>query len=160
KAMASILTANLIRLREEGFKPDRDLVLALTADEEGGRFNGVDWLVKNHRDLIDAELGLNEGGGGQSKSGRRIANTVQASEKVFQSFRLEVKNPGGHSSLPVPDNAIYHLAEGLARLAKFDFPVQLNEVTRAFFERMSALEAGQLAADMKAITRTPPDAAV
>lgn len=160
KAMAAIWIANLIRLKREGLTPDRDLIVALTADEESGDYNGVEWLVKNHRHLIDAEYCLNEGGGGASKQGRRLFNAVQASEKVFQSFRLEVKNPGGHSSLPVKDNAIYHLAEGLARLAAFDFPVQLNEVTRAFFERMSALETGQLAADMKAVTRTPPDATV
>src|SRR5262245_28292839 len=94
KAMAAIFVANLVRYLRDGFKPDRDVILALTADEEGGRFNGVDWLVKSHRDLVDAELGLNEGGGGQLKAGRRVANTVQASEKVFQSFRLEVRNPG------------------------------------------------------------------
>jgi len=159
KAMAAIWVANLIRYKQAGFTPDRDLIVALTADEEGGDFNGVEWLLKNHRELIDAEYGLNEGGGGDLKGGRRLLNEVQASEKVFLSFRLEVKNPGGHSSLPVKNNAIYHLADGLSRLAKFEFPVKLNEVTRAFFERMSMIEGGQLGADMKAITRTPPDAA-
>src|SRR3989475_6137417 len=132
KAMASMLTANLIRLKEEGFAPDRDLILALTADEEGGTFNGVDWLVKNHRGLIDAELALNEGGSGQMKNGKYLINEVQASEKVYQDFRLETKNPGGHSSRPVKDNAIYHLSAGLARLAAFDFPVNMNEVTRGY----------------------------
>src|SRR5713101_4890754 len=141
KAMASQFVANLIRLKEEGFKPDRDLILALTADEEGGTFNGVDWLVKNHKDLIDAEFAINEGGGGNMRKGKYLTNEVQASEKVFQNFRLEVTNSGGHSSLPVKDNAIYHLSEGLARLAKFDFPVQLNEVTRGYFGRSAAVEA-------------------
>jgi acetylornithine deacetylase/succinyl-diaminopimelate desuccinylase-like protein len=159
KAMAAILVANLIRYRREGFRPDRDLILALTADEEGGDANGASWLVKEHRDLIDAELGLNEGGGGEIKDGRKIANTVQASEKVFQSFRLEVKNPGGHSSLPVPENAIYRLAESLLRISRFRFPLRLNEITRAFFSRASGALPGPEAADMKAILADPPDAA-
>jgi acetylornithine deacetylase/succinyl-diaminopimelate desuccinylase-like protein len=133
KAMAAQLVANLIRYRQEGFKPDRDLILALTADEEGGDSNGVAFLLEKHRGLIDAELALNEGGGGGIRNGRRIGLSVQASEKVFQSFRLEVKNPGGHSSLPVPENALYRLAAGLTRLAPHKFPVRLNEVTRAFF---------------------------
>jgi acetylornithine deacetylase/succinyl-diaminopimelate desuccinylase-like protein len=157
--MAAIFVANLIRYVREGFRPDRDLVLALTADEEGGSFNGVDWLLKNHRDLVDAELGLNEGGGGQMKAGRRLANTVQASEKVYQSFRLEVKNPGGHSSLPVPENAIYRLAEGLVRLSRYRFPVRLNDVTRQFFERSAATVADPEAADRRAVARIPPDLA-
>ena len=112
KAMASQFVANLIRLKEEGFTPDRDLILALTADEEGGDFNGVDWLVKNHSDLIDAEFAINEGGGGTMRKGKYLTNEVQASEKVYQDFQLEVTNAGGHSSLPVKDNAIYHLVAG------------------------------------------------
>ena len=124
KAMAAQFVANLIRLKQEGFTPDRDLILALTADEEGGNFNGVDWLLKNHRDLIDAEFAINEGGGGTMRTGKYLINEVQASEKVYQDFRLEVTNAGGHSSLPVKDNAIYHLAGGLARLAAFEFPVR------------------------------------
>ena len=158
KAMASILTANLIRLKEEGFKPDRDLILALTADEEGGKFNGVDWLVKNHKNLIDAALALNEGGSGQMKNGKYLINQVQASEKVYQDFRLESKNAGGHSSRPVKDNAIYHLSQGLERLATFDFPVHMNEVTRAYFDRMAAFESDpKMAADMRAVARPNPD---
>jgi acetylornithine deacetylase/succinyl-diaminopimelate desuccinylase-like protein len=158
KAMASILTANLIRLKAEGFKPDRDLILALTADEEGGRFNGVDWLVKNHRNLIDAALAINEGGSGQMKNGKYLINEVQASEKVYQDFRLESKNPGGHSSRPVKDNAIYHLSQGLERLAAFEFPVHMNEVTRAYFERMAAFQSDpKIAADMRAVARSNPD---
>jgi acetylornithine deacetylase/succinyl-diaminopimelate desuccinylase-like protein len=159
KAMATIFVANLIRYKQEGFKPDRDIILALTADEEGGTFNGVDWLIKNHRQLIDAQFGINEGGGGQIRNGKKMLNAVQASEKVYQSFLLEVRSKGGHSSRPVKDNAIYHLAEGLTRLAKFDFPVNLNEVTRAYFERTSKLETGQTASDLKAVTNTPPDSA-
>ena len=157
KAMAAIWIATLIRLREEGFRPDRDIVVALTSDEETGPANGVDWLLKTHRDLVDADLALNEGGRGQIKDGRYIANGIQASEKVFESFRLEVTNPGGHSSLPRKDNAIYRLAAGLGRLAAFDFPVQLGEVTRAYFDRMASLTPGPEAADMKAVLRAPPD---
>jgi acetylornithine deacetylase/succinyl-diaminopimelate desuccinylase-like protein len=157
KAMAALFMANLIRYRREGFRPERDLVLALTADEEGGDHNGVAWLLDGHRALIESEYGLNEGGRGLTREGRRLANQVQASEKVYVSFALEVTSPGGHSSLPVRDNAIYHLAEGLTRLAGFDFPAQLSEVTRAYFERMSSVESGPVAADMKAAVATPPD---
>ena len=134
--MAAQFVANLLRLkRGRRSRSDRDLILALTADEEGGTFNGVDWLVKNHRDLIDAEFAINEGGGGSMRKGKYLTNEVQASEKVYQDFRLEVTNAGGHSSLPVKDNAIYHLAAGLARLRRYEFPVELNEVTRTYFER-------------------------
>jgi acetylornithine deacetylase/succinyl-diaminopimelate desuccinylase-like protein len=157
KAMAAIWIATLIRLRQEGYRPDRDLVVALTADEETGPANGVDWLLKTHRDLLDAEIAINEGGRGLIKDGRYLANGIQASEKVFESFRLEVTNPGGHSSLPRKDNAIYQLAAGLTRLAAFEFPVRIGEVTRAYFESMSALTPGPEGEDMKAAARTPPD---
>ena len=160
KAMASQFVANLIRLKEEGFKPDRDLILALTADEEGGDFNGAEWLVKNHKDLIDAEFAINEGGGGSMRKGKYLTNEVQASEKVYQDFHLEVTNPGGHSSLPVKDNAIYHLAAGLARLSAYTFPVELNEVTRAYFAKTADVEADPtLAADMRAVAKATPDPA-
>ena len=160
KAMAAQFVANLIRLKQEGFTSDRDVILALTADEEGGTFNGVDWLVKNHKNLIDAEFAVNEGGGGNMRKGKYLTNEVQASEKVFQDFHLEVTNPGGHSSLPVKDNAIYHLAGGLARLAAFDFPVQMNEVTRGYFERSASVQDDpKMAADMRAVARPTPDAA-
>ena len=122
KGMASQFVANLIRLKEEGFKPDRDIILMLTADEEGGDFNGAEWLVKNHRDLIDAELAVNEGGGGTMRKGKYLTNEVQASEKIYQDFKLEATNSGGHSSLPVKDNAIYHLSGALARLAGVRVP--------------------------------------
>jgi acetylornithine deacetylase/succinyl-diaminopimelate desuccinylase-like protein len=156
---AASLVANLIRLKREGFKPDRDVILALTADEEEGDANGVEWLLKNHRELIDAAYCINtDAGDGQIKNGKRMRVTVQTSEKVYQDFQLEVKNRGGHSSLPVKDNAIYHLVDGLARLAKFEFPVRLNETTRLYFERVAESETGQVAADMKAFARNPTDA--
>jgi acetylornithine deacetylase/succinyl-diaminopimelate desuccinylase-like protein len=158
KAMASQFVANLIRLKEEGFKPSRDLILALTADEEGGDFNGAEWLVAGHRDLVDAEFAINEGGGGTMRQGKYLANEVQASEKVYQDFKLEVTNSGGHSSIPVKDNAIYHLAQGLARLSAYEFPVQLNEITRGYFERSASVETDPaIAADMRAVARPASD---
>lgn len=158
KDEAAIHIANLIRLKREGFQPDRDIIVALTADEEGGTDNGVQWLLENHRDLIDAAYALNEGGGGAMKNGQRISNAVQASEKVYQSFVLEVTNPGGHSSLPVKDNAIYRLADGLTRIRDYDFPVSLNAVTRVYFERSAAIEQGELAEAMRGVLADPPDA--
>jgi acetylornithine deacetylase/succinyl-diaminopimelate desuccinylase-like protein len=132
----------------------------LTADEEGGRFNGIDWLVKNHRPLIDAEFAINEGGGGTMRKGKYLTNEIQASEKVYQDFRLEVTNAGGHSSLPVKDNAIYHLSAALARIAAFEFPVQLNEVTRTYFERSAKVESDpKIAADMRAVAGETTDLA-
>jgi acetylornithine deacetylase/succinyl-diaminopimelate desuccinylase-like protein len=160
KAMAAAFVANLIRYRQEGFAPDRDLILALTADEEGGGHNGVVWLLKEHRALIDAELALNEGAGGSLKNGRRVANSVQASEKIVQSYRLEVTNRGGHSSLPIKDNAIWHLAGGLARLADFDFPVSLDEVNRRFFEWAATQVGGSLGDDIRAVARGDRDPTV
>jgi acetylornithine deacetylase/succinyl-diaminopimelate desuccinylase-like protein len=157
KAMAAIFVANVIRLRREGYRPDRDLILALTADEEGGTANGVDFLLREHRPLVAAAFGLNEGGRGQMKNGRRIANVIQTSEKVYLSFRLEVKSPGGHSSLPVKDNAIYTLAAGLGRLAAFSFPVRTTETTRTYFERLAASQPEPLASDMRAVARPTPD---
>ena len=161
KAMAAIFVANLIRYKKEGLAPNRDIIVALTADEEllDVPTNGVSWLLKNHRNLIDAELALNEGGGVALKSGKPFFSRLQASEKVSVMYGLEVKNPGGHSAVPSKDNAIYHLSEGLARLAKFDFPLQLTEATRVYFQRTAALESGQDAEDMKAILHDPPDAA-
>ena len=108
--------------------------------------------------MIEAEFGLNEGGGGAIRNGKKLFNSVQASEKIYQSFLLEVKNKGGHSSRPVKDNAIYHLAAALQRLAQFDFPINLNEVTRAYFERVSKFESGETAAAMKGVTQNPSDA--
>lgn len=156
---AAQLSAALLRLRRGNFQPNRDLILALTAGEEGGvEDNGVVWLLRNQRGLVDASMCLNADGGGVPKrGGKRLAFEIQAAEKIFWSFRLEVKGPGGHSSLPTKDNPIYRLAEGLARLSRYEFPVRLNEITRGYFERMSALETGQTASDMQAILKTPPD---
>ena len=159
KAMAAIFVANLLRMKQQGLVPERDIILALTADEEGGDHNGVQWLLANHRTLVDAEYGLNEGGGGQSKGGKKIANRVQASEKVYVDFTLETTNKGGHSSQPQPVNAIDDLAGALARIAKFTFPPKLNEVTRAYFEKMAGVEQGQTAADFQAMAQTSPDQA-
>src|SRR5271167_4537114 len=143
KAQASVWIANLIRYKRERFKPDRDIIVALTADEEGGGpFNGVDWLLKNRRELIDAEFALNEGGWGEEAGGKKISNDVQVSEKYVINFRFEVRNKGGHSSLPVADNAIYHLAGALERLSAFGFPLKTNEVTAAYFKQMAGIEAG------------------
>lgn len=161
KSMAAAFVANMIRMKQEGFVPNRDIILALTADEEliPTKFSGVEYLLNNHRNLIDAALALNEGGSGLlDKNGKPLYHGIQAGEKVFQTYRLEVTNPGGHSARPARDNAIYHLADGLSRLGKFDFPFKLNDASRAYFERASALESGQVAADMKAILRDPPDA--
>ena len=149
KAQASIWLANLIQYKKEGFRPDRDIIVALTADEEGGGpFNGVDWLVKNHRDLIDADFALNEGGWGEIINGRHVANYLQVAEKYVMNFRLEVRNKGGHSSLPVPDNAIYRLARALTRLSDFAFPLKTNEVTAAYFRQMGEIESGPLKQDL------------
>lgn len=154
------LVANIIRLRQEGFTPNRDLIFALTADEEGGSANGVRWLETNHRDLIDAEFCINpDGGGGDSKNGKPVAIAIQTSEKIYISYSLEVKNNGGHSSLPIRDNAIYSLASGLTRLAEFDFPVMLNETTRNFFKKVAGKESDQVKSDIHAILRTPADTA-
>jgi acetylornithine deacetylase/succinyl-diaminopimelate desuccinylase-like protein len=155
----AILVATLIRLKQEGYAPDRDIIVALTADEEGGKSNGVDWLLRNRRDLIDAEYVLNpDGGGVYTRNGKPSIVEVDASEKLYADYQLEIHSVGGHSSLPVPDNAIYHLASGLGRLEQHQFPFELNEVTRVFFERMARVEQGQTAADMQAILKNPPSA--
>jgi acetylornithine deacetylase/succinyl-diaminopimelate desuccinylase-like protein len=160
KDMAAIFVATLIRLRREGFVPDRDLVLALTAGEETGEDNGVQWLLANRRDLIDADFCINgDAGDPLEQAGRRVARVVQASEKVYHDVRLEVHNPGGHSSMPVPDNAIYRLAAALQRLAVFRFPASLNEVSRAYFERMAPTQTPDMAADIHALLRDTLDTA-
>ena len=161
KYMAAAFLANLIRYKQEGYKPDRDIILALETDEEilDRDALGIQWLLKNHRDLIDAEFALNEGGGVGLKKGKPIRNSVQTSEKVSLTYTLEVKNRGGHSSVPAKDNAIYRLAEGLARLSKFSFPFKLNETTRAYFERTAELEGDQMAADIRSVISGRPDPA-
>jgi acetylornithine deacetylase/succinyl-diaminopimelate desuccinylase-like protein len=154
------LVANLIRLKQEGFVPNRDIIVALTEDEENGDANGVAWLLANHRDLIDADYCINpDGGNGDIKNGQHIVMEVQTSEKIYLDFRLEVHNKGGHSSLPVKENAIYRLAGALTRLAAFEFPIRLNETTRMFFERSALQQTGQTKADMLAMMKTPIDTA-
>ena len=160
KFMAAVFVANLQRYRQEGFKSNRDIILALETDEEIGDDDGlgIQWLLKNHRNLIDAEFALNEGGYVGMKNDKPIRNTVQTSEKIYVSFRLEVKNRGGHSSLPTKDNAIYRLAAGLTRLGNFDFPIKLSETTRTYFERSAALEDAQVSEDMRSAILPQPDA--
>ncbi len=160
KSGDAILVDTFLRLKREGFVPARDMILALTADEEGGSANGVEWLVRNRRDLIDAEFCLNsDGGGGSMRGGKRLFMGIQAAEKEYVSFRLATSNTGGHSSQPRKDNAIYHLAEGLARLQKFDFPIRLSDMTRAQLERAAPLYPGQVGDDLKTIMQRPDDAA-
>jgi acetylornithine deacetylase/succinyl-diaminopimelate desuccinylase-like protein len=158
KVNDAVLVTTFIRFKKEGYQPNRDIILALTADEEGGTFNGVDWLLKNHRELVDAEFVLNADAGGiLAEKGKPIDVEVEATEKLYADFQLTARNPGGHSSLPVPDNAIYHITDALSRLEHSPFPFELNPVTRAYFERVAAVEGKQKAADMKAILRNPPD---
>jgi len=154
----AVLIANFIRLQRDHFKPTRDLILVLTGDEET---NGscIQWLVTKHRDLVDGEFALNtDAGGGVLRDGRRVMFTVQASEKVYATYALEATDKGGHSSLPRPaDNPIYRLAGVLERLAAYQFPVQLNDVSRAFFERSAAIDTGRLADDERGVLKDPPD---
>jgi acetylornithine deacetylase/succinyl-diaminopimelate desuccinylase-like protein len=157
KDEAAIYTANLIRMRQEGFVPDRDIIVALTADEEGGPRNGVRFLLEEHRELIDAEYALNEGGGGMGQNGRKISNNVQAAEKKFQSYTFRATNPGGHSSLPVKKNAIYDLSQALLAVQEYDFPVMLHEVTEAFFSGSADLVGGEVGEAMRRIVTNPND---
>jgi acetylornithine deacetylase/succinyl-diaminopimelate desuccinylase-like protein len=159
KFMAAAFVANLIRYKQEGYTPERDIIVALEADEEIGDATGVGirWLLARHRPLIDAEFALNEGGRVGLKGGKPVWNSVQTAEKVYMNYKLEVTDRGGHSSLPTKDNPIHRLAEGLARLSKFSFPFKLNETTRAFFARAAEVESAQTAADMRAIAADRPD---
>jgi acetylornithine deacetylase/succinyl-diaminopimelate desuccinylase-like protein len=160
KESDAILVTTFIRLKKAGFVPDRDLILALTADEEGGKSNGVDWLLKNHPELMKAEYVLNpDGGGVDLEKGKAVSVNIDASEKMYADYQVLATNPGGHSSLPVPDNAIYHVADAMVKLQNYTFPFELNAITRAYFDKMSTIEQGQLAADEKAILQTPPDGA-
>src|SRR5262249_28393133 len=156
---ASILVASLLQMKEDGFVPEQDFVLALTAGEEtGGDYNGIEWLLKEHRDLVDAAYCVNmDAGDPQKRNGRRLARSVQAGEKVYMTLRLEATGPGGHSSLPVKDNVIYRLSAGLTRLSGFAFEARTNEGTRAYFEGMAAFEPAALAAELRAAARVPPD---
>ncbi|MEO5590156.1 MAG: M20/M25/M40 family metallo-hydrolase [Gemmatimonadaceae bacterium] len=163
KAMAAIFAANVLRYKAEGWRPNRDLILALTADEEGGNDNGVAWLLKEHKPLIDAAYALNEGGGGtlvgSGADVKPLFNSIQAAEKVPVNFTVTVLNSGGHSSVPRPDNAIYTLTNALSRLGRYTFPVALNPVSRAFFEQTAKVEQPVMATAMKAIVTNPNDSA-
>ena len=159
KSLAALWISTLVRLRREGRPLDRDVVLALTADEEAGPENGVAWLLAHHRPLIDAGLCLTEGAGGELKDGRRLSIDVQPTEKAYLTLELTVTNKGGHSSLPEPDNAIVRLADALGRVHRHAFPVEVGDVARAYFRRMAALTPGPLAADMRAVAEAHPDPA-
>jgi len=161
KAMAAIFLANLIEFHREGFKPDRDIIVALTTDEELAHspHNGVKWILDNERALIDAEFALNEGGGGALRNGQPFRLAVQLAEKVYQTYVLEVTDPGGHSASPRRDNPIYRLSAALTRLAQFDFPPRLNAVTRANFDRLAQTEAPAMAAAIKALLAGSTDPA-
>lgn len=156
KAMAVIFVANAIRYRKEGFKPKRDLIIALTADEEGGTHNGVAWLLKNRRDAIEAEFGLNEGGGGQYRGGKPYLHGVQVSEKVPRTFFFEATHRGGHSSVPEKDNAIYELAAALDRLSRLQLPARLNYVMRLNAAKLTTIEQGAMSEAMAAIAAGNP----
>jgi acetylornithine deacetylase/succinyl-diaminopimelate desuccinylase-like protein len=161
KSGDAIMAAALLRMKHDAYRPSRDIILALTADEEGGCCDGMEWLVKNHRPLIDAELVLNHDGvvgySITSEHGVPQQFALSATEKMYGDYQLTVTNRGGHSSLPRPDNAIYELAAGLLSIGRYSFPFELNDITRGYFERMAAAGRGQTAADMRAVTGTPPD---
>jgi acetylornithine deacetylase/succinyl-diaminopimelate desuccinylase-like protein len=160
KSMAAAFVANMLRLKAEKFVPDRDIILALTADEEGGDANGAKWLANEHKDLIDAAYALNEGGSGTlNADDKPIFNEIQATEKVYHDFTLTTTNTGGHSSVPRPDNAIYQLSQALLNISRYQFPVALNDITRGFFTQAAKVESRpELAAAMRAIVANPNDA--
>jgi acetylornithine deacetylase/succinyl-diaminopimelate desuccinylase-like protein len=156
----AIMSATLIRMKKEEYVPSRDIILAMTADEEGGTSNGVDWLLKNHRELVDAEFVLNHDGGGVlADRGKPLMMEVNATEKLYGDFVLSTTNPGGHSSLPRLENAIYELANALTRIEHYQFPFELNPITRAYYERQITMTTTtpQRAADLKAMLKNPPD---
>ena len=158
KVPDAIMLAALIRLKQEQFTPARDIILALTADEEGGGANGVQWLLQHHRELVAAQFVLSgDDYSVLTENGRPLFFKLVASEKVYADFQLLVTNKGGHSSVPVSENAIYTLTRGLDRLAAYQFPFELNAVTREYYRRLAQIESGQRAADMRAILRDPPD---
>jgi acetylornithine deacetylase/succinyl-diaminopimelate desuccinylase-like protein len=160
KESDAALVATFLRLHRENYKPRRDLILALTADEEGGKFNGASWLVRNHRDLVDAAYVINpDSGGVELDHGRAVVAAVEATEKIYSDFQITATNRGGHSSLPRPDNAIYELTAALNKLAAYRFPFEMNEVTRAYFTNLAGQETGQTAADIRAILADPSDLA-
>jgi acetylornithine deacetylase/succinyl-diaminopimelate desuccinylase-like protein len=160
KSGDALLVTSYIRLKKEGYVPDRDLILALTADEEGGTANGIDWLLATHRNWIEAEYCINlDGGEFEKDKDKRLLAGLQASEKVYVDYQFESLNAGGHSSVPSPDNAIYHLAGALSRLQTFSFPANIGEITRDYFLKTATLSSGQTAANMRAVAKEPPDSA-
>lgn len=160
KAMAAVFVDMFVRMRQENYRPRRTIKLALTCGEEtSNRVNGVDYLLRNHRDWMQADFAINEGAGGVlGPDGRPLVFNIQAGEKIHQVMTLTVTNPGGHSSRPVPENAIYRLSRGLDRLSAYNFPIELNPVTRTYFERMAPIVGGEMGAAMAAIARNPNDA--
>ena len=161
KAMASVFVDSLVRYRKSGFRPQRDIKLALTCGEEtDAAFNGVSYLLAKYRPLIDAEFALNEGSRGQlDEQGNRVLLGIQVGEKIYQDFKLETTNPGGHSARPRKDNAIVQLANGLGRLGAYDFPAHVSDVTREFFLQTAKLSSGDVAADLRAAAQPNADAA-
>ncbi len=158
KAQVAIFTALMLQMKKDGATPDRDIVIALTADEEGGCCNGARWLFTNHRALVDASFVLNEGAFGFIRGGKPVSLTIEATQKVVGGFTVTAKNRGGHSSMPRRDNAIYQLSAGMMRLADYKFPVQFNDVSRAYFEQTAKIETPEIAAAMRALLRNPADA--
>jgi len=158
KSMASIFATNLLWMKQEGVVPDRDIIMALTADEEGGPMNGAHWLATEHKDLIDAEYAINEGGDGALVNGKHVTNAVMAAEKVSVNFTFTALNSGGHSSMPRPDNAIYELSKALLKVSEFEFPVVLNPVTTAYLTQSAKVQPNaEFAAAMKAVVANPKD---
>ena len=161
KSGDAIMATSLLRLKQEGYRPSRDIILALTADEEGGCCDGVEWLVRNHRELVDAEFVINHDGiVGYSiiaEHGVPQLFALSSTEKLYADYQLTVSNRGGHSSLPRPDNAIYALAQGLINIGHYSFPLELNDTTRAYFERMAQARQGAAGAQLRGVIATPPD---
>lgn len=160
KAMAAVFTDSLVRFRRENYRPRRDIKMALTCGEEtSDTHNGVEYLLQHHRPLIQAGFAINEGAGGRlDAQGNRVALGVQAGEKVYQDFIFETTNPGGHSSRPSKDNAIYRLSAALTKVQAYDFPIELNDATRLFFTRNAAITGGDMGAVMRAVVANPRDA--
>ena len=152
KSMAAIFTDSLIRYKQEGYKPARTIKMMLNCGEESpNQFVGAKYMVEKHRDLIDAEFALNEGAGGRldPETGKYLYNGVQAGEKLYQDFTVEVTNAGGHSSRPTPDNAIYQLGQALTKVQAIEFPIEFNDATRTFFRRMGEITPGPEGQDMR-----------
>jgi len=156
KNEAAIHIANLIRMKQQGYQPNRDIIVALTADEEGGPNNGVMYLLEHHRELVEADFVINEGGGGVIEDGKFTIHAIESAQKIYQSFTLEVTNPGGHSSRPEKKNAIYQLARALLKIDDYQFPIELNETTRAYFAGTAQTRAEPEASLMRGLLQTPP----